>query len=196
MTFKTWFTHKQQKWSLLWWLSSHFPQWNKVGKADSEVPFQKCLGINYSHHILHFPFLLSKTTTLDLLFWSPHSDKLLNFILFLILPEKAAIKNATSSYTEHSQSKDSTFFLIKRLFTSFGQLPKNQNKTPTLTMICLCGWGIENTSMKKVTWNINKMNLLADLFILKCREKPMAQCLSQPAVKLFFVTCQCTEFWG
>lgn len=82
MTFKTWFTHKQQKWSLLWWLSSCFPQWNKAGKADSEVPFQKCLGINYSHHILHFPFLLSKTTTLDLLFWSPHSDKLLNFILF------------------------------------------------------------------------------------------------------------------
>lgn len=84
-------------WSLPWWLSSRFPRWNKVGKVDSDVPFQKRLGINYSYQILCFQFLLQKTTTLDLLFWSPHSDKLLNLILFLILLGKVAIKNATSS---------------------------------------------------------------------------------------------------
>ena len=106
-------------WSLLWWLSSHFPRWNEVGKADSDMPFQKWLGINYSDHIPCFQFLLWKTKALDLLLWSPHSDKLLNFILFLMLQGKAAIKNATFSQTEDLQSKESSFF-TKMHFNSFG----------------------------------------------------------------------------
>lgn len=82
-------------WSLPWLLSGRFPGWNEVAEVDSDVPFQKWFGINYSSHILHSQFLLWKTTTLDLLFWSPHGDKSLNFILFLTLLGKAAIKNVT-----------------------------------------------------------------------------------------------------
>lgn len=113
-------------WSSLGWFSSHFPGWYKVGKADSEVSFQKCLGIKYSPHSLRFSFLQSKITTPELLFWSPHSDKLLKFILFLILLEKAAIKNATFSKQNIHSLKILLFFSFFLIRCSLSPWPAAQ----------------------------------------------------------------------
>lgn len=186
-------------WSSLGWFSSHFPGWYKVGKADYEVSFQKCLGIKYSPHSLRFSFLQSKITTPELLFWSPHSDKLLKFILFLILLEKAAIKNATFSKQNIHSLKILlffSFFFNKMLFISLASCPKIRTKLQPLLWLASMIEELKIFQQNKVVWNIKKLNLPADLFILKWREKTMTHCLSQPAVKLFFISCQCTEFCG
>lgn len=186
MTLKIWFTHKQQTWddSPVTPLSEtklvkQILRWLFKNALASIRAIRVCPSHFFGAKLPHLTYSSEVPTVIN--HWTSFSHYWGRQLLKMPLLAK--------------QNICSLFFFFKLLFISLASCPKIRTKLQALLWSASVTEELKIIQHNNVIWNIKKLNLPADLFILKQR-KNLARCLSQPAVKLFFIPCQCIEFCG